>query len=294
VWLDEATLTQWMADAPTGRRGAPQTYTDLAIQCMLTVHSLYRLPLRQTQGFVWSLFEQLQVELPVPCYTTLCRRRSDLVVALPRRARSAPLHLVVDATGVKVFGEGEWKVRQHGYGKHRTWRKLHLGIDAETHEIVVAGVTTNATHDSELLPDLLAVVPDALDSVTGDGAYDRTACYDAIAAHAARLPGADGSPQIRIPPRRGARIWQHGNRHTRAHPRDANVRRIRQIGRRAWKQETGYHQRSLIETAMYRIKTIFGDTLSARQFESQATELFLRCAILNRLTHLGLPESVPV
>jgi hypothetical protein len=293
VWCDPATVQHWIA-APTGRRGAPQTYSDLAVQCILTLQAVYRLPLRQTQGLVQSLVTLMGVDVPVPCYTTVSRRRATLAVRWPRRVHPAgePLHLVIDSTGLKVFGEGEWKVRQHGYTKRRTWRKVHLGIDPMTHEIVVAGASTNAVHDSEMLPDLLGPAPEPLAGCTGDGAYDRTACYEALLAH--RVSSRDEPPVIRIPPRRDAHIWRHGNRSGSPHPRDVNLRRIRQIGRAAWKRECGYHQRSLAETTMFRYKTIFGNTLTARTFDAQATEIFLRCAALNRMTHLGMPDTIPV
>lgn len=285
VWCDPATVQQWIA-APTGRRGAPQTYSNLAVQCMLTLQAVYRLPLRQTQGLVQSLVALLGVEVPVPCYTTLSRRRATLAVRWPRRVHPAgtPLHLVIDSTGLKVFGEGEWKVRQHGYTKRRTWRKGHLGIDSTTHEIVVAGASTNDVHDSEMLPALLALVSEPLAQCITDGAYDRTGCYEALQAK--------GTSAIVIPPRRDARIWQPGNRADPPHPRDTNLRRIRRVGRAAWKRESGYHQRSLAETGMFRFKTIFGTTLTARSYEAQATEIFIRAAALNRMTHLGMPDTV--
>jgi hypothetical protein len=286
VWCDPATVQHWIA-APTGRRGAPQTYSHLAVQCMLTMQAVYRLPLRQTQGLVQSLVALLGVDVPVPCYTTLSRRRATLAVRWPSRVHPAgePLHLVIDSTGLKLFGEGEWKVRQHGYTKRRTWRKVHLGIDPTTHEIVVAGASTNDVHDSEMLPDLLALVSEPLAQCTMDGAYDRTGCYEALQAR--------GTGAIVIPPRRDAHIWKHGNRVGTPHPRDANLRRIRQIGRSAWKRESGYHQRSLAETGMFRFKTIFGNTLTARSYDAQATEIFIRAAALNRMTHLGMPDTVP-
>lgn len=292
VWFDPDTLARWVDGMPTGRRGVPRTYSDLAIQCLLTLQAVYHLPLRQTQGLVESLVAQLGLALPVPDYTTLARRRPTLAVELPRRVRAAdePLHLVVDSTGLKVFGEGEWKVRQHGYTKRRTWRKLHLGVDPTTHEIVVADVTTNSVHDSQVLPSLLTAVPEPLASCGADGAYDRRACYDALLARTPP-PGAPAPPRIVIPPRRDARIWQHGNCAGAPHPRDAALRRIRQVGRRAWKQESGYHRRSLAETAMYRYKTIFGATLTARGFAAQRVEGLMRCAALNRMTHLGMPDS---
>ena len=192
--------------------------------------------------------------------------------------------MVIDSTGLKVFGEGEWKARQYGYTKRRTWRKVHLDLDPTTHEIVVAGASTNDVHDSEMLPPLLALVSEPLAQCTTDGAYDRTRCYEALQAR--------GTSTIVIPPRRDARIWQHGNRAGHAHPRDATLRRIRRIGRAAWKRESGYHQRRLAETGMFRFKTIFGNALTGRSYTAQATEIFIRAAALNRMTHLGMPDTV--
>lgn len=252
---------------------------------MATLAEVYGLPLRATEGLLRSLIKLLGGELSVPCYTTLCRRRRSLAVALPRRQKREPLHLVVDATGVKVYGEGEWKVRQHGLSRRRTWRKLHLGVDEATHELVAVVVTTNSFKDSQLLPDLLAQVEDKMSQVTADGAYDSRNCYDAIRQREARAC---------IPPQKRAKIWQHGNTKAERHIRDENLREIRSKGRRAWKRESHYHRRSLAETAVFRVKTIFGERVSARSFAGQAAQLLVRCATLNRMTHLGMPDSYAV
>ncbi len=224
----------------------------------------------------------LKVALPVPDYTTLCRRRRGLEVNLPRCAKDKPLHVVVDATGIKVYGEGEWKVRRYGYSKRRTWRKLHLGMDETSGEIVAAAVTTNDLGDGQLLPEMLDQIDEHIVQVSADGAYDTRACYAAIERRQA---------QAAIPPRRGARIWRHGNAHDPPLARDEILRCIRRMGRAAWKRASGYHRRSLAETAMFRIKTIFGDRMRARSFSGQAAEMLIRCAALNRLTHLGMPDS---
>ena len=282
VWLDEAVLKDWINQEKTGRRGASPTYTDTAIECALSLGAVYQLPLRQTEGLLASVLELLDVELAAPDYSTLCRRRSRLPVVLVRQTRGEPVHLVVDSTGVKVYGEGEWKVRQHGWSKRRTWRKLHLGVDEASGEILAAVASTNDISDGEVLPALLEQIAEPIEQVSGDGSYDKRNCYQAIAQRQARAV---------IPPRRDAHIWQHGNCAAEPVPRDENLRRIRQVGRRAWKQESGYHRRSLAETTIFRIKTIFGDKLGARQFAAQAVELFIRCAVLNRMTHLGMPDS---
>jgi IS5 family transposase len=285
VWVSEDVLSLWNNRARTGRRGKPATYADAAILCMATLEEVYHLPLRATQGMTRSVIKLLNVELSVPCYTTLCRRRRALSVELPRLKKSEPLHMVVDSTGIKVYGEGEWKVRQHGYTRRRTWRKLHIGVDEATGELVAAAVTTNDFKDSELLADLLRQADDELGQVSADGAYDSRGCYEAIRDRKARAA---------IPPQRRARIWQHGNTKGERHIRDENLRAIRRTGRAQWKRESGYHRRSLAETAVFRVKMIFGERVGARGFDGQAAQMLVRCAALNRMTHLGMPDSYMV
>jgi hypothetical protein len=282
LWISDEVVQAWRNTARTGQRGHPQTYSDLAILTLCTLQEVYHLPLRGTRGLVLSIFELLRLTLPVPSFSQLSRRRQTLEVALPRQRRGAALHVVVDSTGVKVFGEGEGKVRQHGYTYRRTWRKLHLGVDEATGEIVAAVVTTNNYSDGQILPDLLDQVEDEIEQVSGDGAYDKRNCYDSIRARNATAT---------IPPQHNAKIWQHGNSKAERLVRDQNLRRLRQVGRAAWKQESGYHRRSLAETTMFREKIIFGDKVSARSFNGQATQLLVRCAALNRMTQLGMPDS---
>lgn len=285
MWVSSDVLAAWNAPAKSCKRGHPQTYTDTAILCMASLQELYHLPLRATEGLLSSVVELLKITLGVPCYTTLCRRRRTLEVTLPKRAKSAPLHLVVDSTGVKIYGEGEWKVRQHGWTRRRTWRKLHVGVDEATGEIVAATVTTNNFGDGQVLPDLLAQVESELSQVTGDGGYDDCQCYEAISERGARAV---------IPPQKGARIWRHGNSKAERHARDENVRSIRRHGRPKWKRESQYHRRSLAETTMFRLKMIFGERVAARGFDGQAAQMLVRCAVLNRMTHLGMPQSYAV
>lgn len=190
--------------------------------------------------------------------------------------------MVVDSTGVKVFGEGEWKVRQHGVTKRRTWKKLHIGVDEATGEILAVRVTDNSVADATALPGLLDQIAAPIDQVSCDKAYDTRGSYTAIDHRQARAC---------IPPRRGARIWQHANTRAERLSRDENLRAIRQHGRQAWKVSSGYHRRSLAETAMSRFKRILGPTISARTFAGQAAEIKVRCNILNTMTHLGTPDS---
>jgi len=217
----------------------------------------------------------MNLDLSIPDYTTLCRRQAQLDIEIPRTTSTEGKHLVIDSTGLKVFGEGEWKTRQHGYNKRRTWRKLHLAVNAETQEIEAAVVTTNDIHDSEVLDDLLEQVEDKIDKVSADGAYDSHDIFQSI---------TERSAEALIPPRKNAKITQHGNSSKKPLPRDEILRKIRKHGRKKWKKISGYHKRSLAETAMFRIKKLFGGELASRNFDSQAVEAFIRCRALNIMT----------
>jgi hypothetical protein len=280
LWVDQDTLRSWNYEGPA-RRGAQFQYSDLAIECLLTLKAVYHLTLRATEGFARSLFGLMGADLAVPDYSTLCRRAATVRITLPKKAQG-PLHLVIDSTGLKVYGEGEWKVRQHGYSRRRTWLKLHLAVDPESHEIQAAMVTEPGVTDAEMVPPLLGQVANPVASAAADGAYDRRSVYEALDRRGAKAV---------IPPRRDAKIRRHGNTSGPRLARDENLRRIRQIGRSAWKGESGYHERSLAETAMFRMKTIFGDAVSSRTAARQATEAGVRCRALNIMTHQGMPRS---
>jgi hypothetical protein len=240
------------------------------------------LALRATEGLARSVFALLDIALPVPSYSTLSRRAGALSGALGARPRSTPLPLVIDASGCKVYGEGEWKVRPQGWRKRRTWRKLHLAVAEATGEIVAAVASAAGVADEDALPDLRLQVPGEICPVSADGAYDKRRCYDALAERGATAV---------MPPRRDAKIWQPGKGAGAPWQRDENLRALRRRGRRRWKQDSGYHRRSLAETTFFGCKTLFGPTLRARAFPQQATELFLKAAALNRMTHLGMPDS---
>lgn len=282
-WLDEAVLQSWYNPTLTGKPGASNDYSDLAIATFVTMKSVYHQPGRQTQGLLESLFELMGVELDVPDHSTVSRRMGKLKVALPVVPKDRAVHVVVDSTGVKVYGEGEWKTRQHGISKRRTWRKLHLGVDEATGEIIAAVVTTNDIGDGPVLNDLLEQIEGEIKQVSTDGAYDHAHCYDEITARGAKPV---------IPPREDAVIWQHGNCKAPPHPRDENLRYIRKHGRKKWKRDANYHRRSLAETTMYRLKAIFGGKVRARKFDNQAAELLLQCAALNRMIQIAKPDSV--
>lgn len=282
LWVSSEVVAGWTAPPRTGKRGHPQVYSDLAIECMVTVRAIYHLALRATQGLLQSVVTLMHLTVPVPSYATLSRRQVSLRFTPPATRPGEALHVVVDSTGIKVFGEGEWKVRQHGVTKRRTWKKLHLGVDEASGEILAVSVTDNSVTDATELPGLLDQIPTPIKQVSGDKAYDTRRCYDAIRQRGARAT---------IPPRKSAKIWQHANSKAERLIRDENLRAIRKAGRAAWKQACGYHRRSLAETAMSRLKRILGPTISARSFPGQMAEIIIRCTILNKLHQLGTPDS---
>jgi hypothetical protein len=284
-WVSEDVLEVWVSHEFTGDPGAPMLYSDIAIETVVTLKSLFHLAGRQATGFVASIFEWMEVELPVPDHSTVSRRMSKLEITLPTLDAKRARHVVVDSTGIKVYGEGEWKVRQHGVGKRRTWLKLHLAVDESTGDILAAVVSTNNVADAQVLSDLLEQIEEDVEQVSGDGAYDTKSSYDTITNHGAKPV---------IPPRKNAVIEQHGNCKAPPKARDETLRSIRKHGRKRWKQLSNYHRRSLSETAMFRQKNAFGGKVSSRKFDNQATELLCQCTILNRMTHLAKPISVPV
>lgn len=286
LWISAEAIKTWLVREKTGERGASLSYSNLAIETMAMVKAVFGQAGRQTAGLVKSLFELMHLELPVPDHSTVSRRLAEIEVGLPVKSASQPRHLVIDSTGVKVFGEGEWKVRTHGASKRRTWRKLHLCVDAATHEIIVAATTENSVSDSQMLPEILAAVEAEIEQISADGSYDRRKVYDAI--------NQRGIKRAAIPPRKGARIWQHGNSGKQRLIRDENLRAVRKKGRAKWKRESNYHRRSLSETAVFRYKTIFTDKLQSRKTDNQFQEMIIKCACLNRMTHLGMPESYKV
>ena len=284
VWFSEDVLDQWYYQGPK-QRGAQFTYTDLVIETALTLKAIFRLGFRQSQGLLSSILTLLHVERKVPDFSTLCRRQKTLSVDLGVVRTKQARHVVIDSTGLKIYGEGEWKVRQHGWSKRRTWRKLHLGVDETTGQVVATVLTDNATDDAAMVAELLDQVDGQIAAVGADGAYDKRKVYRA-------LTGRKIAPII--PPQHNARIWQHGNCKGPPHPRDEALRYIRRHGRRKWKRDSGYHRRSKAENAMYRFKTIFGSSLWARTMENQRVEARIKSRVLNRMTQLGMPESYAV
>ena len=280
-WFGEDVIDQWHHPNKRSKVGHPFVYSDTAIECLLVLRELFQLPYRQTEGLGRSLVELMEISLDIPDYTSLAKRAAKLGISLDVRRHKGAIDVVVDSTGLKVFGEGEWKMRKHGKSKRRTWRKLHLAINPETQEIEAETLTENNCDDASQVDPLLDQVPNSTKAFYGDGAYDKWKVYETLERR--------GAKPI-IPPQRNAKISQHGNSSSRPLPRDVAIREIRRRGRKRWKESVGYHRRSLSETAMHRMKCCFGDHLKNRSLPNQQTEARLRSKILNKFTHLGLPE----
>ena len=280
-WFSDDVIDQWEHPNDESKVGHPFVYSDTAIESLLMLRELFRLPYRQTEGLGRSLARLMQVDVAIPDFTSLAKRAAKLEIALAVADRTGPIDIVVDSTGLKVFGEGEWKTRKHGVSKRRTWRKLHLAVNPETQAIEAEVLTDNSGHDADQVDELLEQIESPIGSFSGDGAYDQWKVYGAL---------AEQEIQAIIPPRRNAKIKQHGNSSGPPLERDEAIREIRCVGRKKWKKDIGYHRRSLSETAMYRMKCCFGGILKNRELENQRTEARLRCKILNRFTLLGLPQ----
>ena len=289
VWLSEEALDSWGYAGPT-QRGAQFVYADLAIEAALTFRKLFRLPLRQTEGFVQSLLGMMGLPLNAPDHTTLSRRQKGLAVNLPVHPSDRPRHLMVDSTGLKLYGEGEWKTRQHGWTKRRTWRKLHLGIDADTGEVVAQTLSQAATDDASQVKPMLVQTPGEVARLYGDGAYDRWKVHYPLAYP----PEQDTSIESVIPPRHDAQLRQAKRRYRHIEARNQRVQAIGRKGRKRWKRDSGYHRRSLAETGVFRFKIILGPKLQARSWEGQQVEARIGCSILNRMIHLGKLEAYKV
>jgi Transposase DDE domain len=279
LWFTEEAVAAWRAP-PTGRRGGQPIYSAMAIETGLALRLVFHQPLRQTEGLLRSIANVLALDVAIPDHTTLSRRSGSLTILPQTVGREEPLHLLIDSTGLKIYGESEWLDQKRGIRSPRRWRKLHLGLDADTHEIVAAGLTPDDVADVSELPGLLDQIDAEIASVTADDAYDGEVVYDAVANH---HPDA----KIIIPPR--ATAIQNETTMTQ---RDRHIATIEKHGRMGWQRRSGYNRRSLVETAVYRYKTIIGRRLRARTMPKQRTEAKIGCRLLNRMTSLGMPASV--
>jgi hypothetical protein len=284
VWFSADAINAWRAEPRTTPGGQPH-YSALAITTALTLRAVFRLALRQTEGLIGSILQLLGLDLAVPDHTTLSRRAPTLVLPPRPRTTSEPVHLLVDSTGLKLGGPSEWLHGKHGTKKRRSWRKLHLGVDADTGEIVAAELTSNDADDGAQVDPLLDQVDGPVASFTADGAYDREDVYGAVAA---RHPEA----AVVVPPRSSAVPSETAE--TAPTQRDRHLELIAARGRLGWQKATGYPRRALAEAAVSRYKRVIGDALRARTEPGQATEVAPAVRALNRMLELGRPQSVRI
>jgi Transposase DDE domain len=283
VWFTPEAIAAWRAEPRTGRGGQPR-YSSLAITTALTLRAVFRLALRQTEGLIGSVLQLLGLDLPVPDHSTLSRRAETLRVPRPK-AGSEPVHLLVDSTGLKLCGPGEWLAEKHGTKRRRAWRVLHLATDADTGRIVASVLTDKDADDGSQVGPLLDQVDGPVASFTGDGAYDRDDVYAAVAA---RHPAA----AVVVPPRANA-VPSEAAEITPTQ-RDAHLRCIAERGRMGWQRVSGYNWRALVECDISRWKRVVGDGLRFQTDGRQTIEVAIAADVLNRMLELGRPEYVRI
>ena len=285
VWFSDDAIEGWQAQPRTTAGGQPW-YSPLAILTALTLRAAFRLALRQTEGLIGSIIHLFGLDLAVPDHSTLSRRATTLKVPRPQARRDGePLHLLVDSTGLKLCGAGEWLVEKHGAKTRRSWRTLRVGVDADTGQIVAATLTRKEVDDSSQVGPLLDQVAASVASFTADGAYDQDSVSAAVAK---RHPAA----AIIVPPRSTAVPSETAE--TEPTQRDRHLRFIAKCGRSAWQKASGYTKRSRVEAAIGRFKQVIGDGLRSRTDQRRATEVDVAVHALNRMLDLGRPNSVRI
>lgn len=278
IWLEAGLKDSWLY-AGDRKPGGKVEYSDMAIEFLMTIKQVYRLTYRSLQGFCHSIFQLSGMEqLKVPSYSQIQRRGKELKVNIQVRKESkGSLHVVIDSTGLKVFGEGEWKVRKHGWTKRRTWRKIHMASDGNDLEILSVILTGNDIDDSTGGVEAVNSIEEGITEVAADGAYDKKQFRN-------NLP-----PEVvqKIPPQRNAVVSDAPG----MEQRNSAIQSIKKFGREKWKEMSGYHIRSKSEVNMYRYKVAFSEKLSSRKPETEKIEVELKSKILNKFVTLGMPKS---
>lgn len=285
LWLTPEALSSWQAPKRTTRGGQPR-YSDLAIETALTLGLVFGLRLRQTEGLLSSVLKLMGLDLAVPDHTTLSRRASKPRAPDKRQGdrlrEDEPIHVLIDSTGLQIYGAGKWLEEKHGARSRRDWRKLHLALDAASGDIIAHVMTDQDAGDASQVKTLLNQIDVPIRQFTADGAYDGQPTYDTVTRHSA---GA----AIVIPPRTNAVEGQEADPTSQ---RNKHVATINAGGRMKWQAATGYGKRSLAETAIGRYKSIIGRRLRARTFGAQQTEVAIGCTVLNRMLACARPKSV--
>jgi hypothetical protein len=280
MWVTKEAIAGWAAT----RRATPggqAIYSDSAIQTCLMLRAAFKLALRQAEGLMLSVVELLGCELAVSDHTTVSRRAARLDSITRSALPQGPLHVLIDSTGLTVYGAGQWQMEKHGRSR-RTWRKLHLGVDACSGQIVAVTLTDQDVSDESQVGPLLEQIEQPIEQVTTDGAYDGEPTYQTIAAH-------DDAIAVVIPPRDTA--VPSAEFEVNPTPRDTHLLMIASLGRLGWQEVTGYGKRALVETAMGRYKGLIGERLRSRSDAARRTEAVVGVAVLNRMLDAARPHS---
>lgn len=274
LWVSPEALKEWKAKKRKCKLGRPYKFSDTSITTAATLRYVFNLSLRTCQGFLRALFQMLKIELDVPCYTQVCKRMKKIELPSHLLQRKKIRHVVIDCTGLKIYGEGEWKVKKHGVGGRRTWKKLHLAIDEKTQEIVFADITSEHVHDTNFVPEILKHRK-GVKRILMDGAADSSLLH--------RLAKEAGVELLTPPPK---------NARQRKEPwlKERNARGLEILGlggdkhaRSLWAKLTGYNKRVTVESAIAKWKKLFGQFLRSRRLESQRLEVSLKSLIINKL-----------
>jgi hypothetical protein len=283
LWVSESALSGWVTSP--GKRGI---YSNLAIETSLALRLVFDLALRQTEGFVASVLKLMKLDLPVPDHTTLSRRGPGLELVKRKVPRAGALDIVVDSTGLRIHGPGEWLGARHGGEQRRQWRKLHLGLNPNNGELVAQELTGNDVADPTALPSLLDQVDGRIGIFLGDGAYDGEATYDLLIQRPQDLP----LPEVVVPPR-ATSVERSGPTSARGQ-RDRHIATIAEYGRMSWQKSSGYNRRALGEAAISRYKRIIGGQLRTRSLPAQKAEVAISVRVLNKMAETGMPDTVRI
>jgi hypothetical protein len=290
IWFNEKALGQWHPEKKEQGRGRPKKYSDAAIECSLIVKYVYKLAFRQMQGFIKILTKLLGLEIEVPDYSTVCKRQAKVDVELISKCKGRKkIYVIFDSSGFKIFGEGEWKVRQHGYSKRRKWVKIHVGLGImSTGETRIESVKISDKDklDGQMMSEMLDGIEGKIGKILGDGAYGAAINYEKAVKRKAKLI---------VPPKKGAKINLEKARESEGwRAKNEAIRSAHRLGKDRWKEKMNYHKRSLVENMFFRLKTMLGPGLDARSFGRQEIEALIKCKILNRVTEIGMPDSYKV
>ena len=287
IWIDKLILESHQTLPKSHRRGHPKEYSDGLILLALTLKEMFHLTLRSTEGFIKDILKFSGLTCSTPDYSTLCRRGGTLRIPIRHTTKfnQESIHLLVDSTGIKVMGEGEWKIRLHGKNKMKLYRKVHLVVDYASREILGLTMSDANCQDADAVPELLddmqsldAHILPTVSSLIADGAYDYQKTY--------RLTNNLGIPLIAPPEARAIirhddPVWKLRNQY---------VKDCQKLGKEKWKDQVGYYRRNIVENTMFRLKRSFTDEMRARKDTSQLTTMRIRANLLNYFAELGLPR----